>query len=104
MENTEDYDVVKSVVEKSFKTGVSAKTGKEWALHKYMSNSGKEFSSFDELEPGDTVKLTQNDYGWNGARPRKTDTQHDEVMAALRKIYDLLNKQGKDVPPEEPSW
>lgn len=95
----EDLDIVKELVEKNFKSGTSQKTGKPWVLHKYLSNSGKEFSSFDELEPGDTVKLTQNEYGWNGARPRKADTQHDEVMAGIKKIISLLEKSG-----DEPRW
>lgn len=83
----DSLEIVKDIVELRFKTGMSQKTGKEWVIHKYSTNSGKEFTSFDELEPGDTVKLTKNEYGWQGGKPRKTDTQHDDVMAALRKVY-----------------
>ncbi len=83
----DDLDIVAEVLQKNFKSGTSAKTNKPWAIHKYRTNSDKEFTSFDDLEPGDTVKLTQNEYGWNGGRIRKADTQHDEVMKALREIY-----------------
>lgn len=86
---------VTDIVEKNFRSGVG-KNGKPWALHKYKANNGTEFSSFDDLEIGDVVKLEQNEKGyWNGSKPRKQDNQHDEVMEALRKLYakvDALEK------------
>lgn len=95
-------DIVKAIVQKDFKSGTSQKTGKAWSLHKYVSNSGKEFNSFDELEPGDTVRLTQNEYGWSGSRPRKADTQHDEVIAKLNEILNLLKTKQPDTDIDLP--
>lgn len=82
---------VTEIVQKSFKSGTSAKTGKPWVIHKYKSNE-VEFTSFDDLEIGDLVKLEQTEYGWQGSRPRKADAQHEEIMKALREIYTLLKK------------
>lgn len=88
----DELEVVKEIVEKNFKSGET--NGKKWALHKYRTNTDKVFTSFDELEEGDTVKLTYNDEykNWQGGKLRKADTQHDEVMKALRQIYSEVKK------------
>lgn len=101
-DNESKTEVVRVCLEKNFKTG-TAKTGKPWALHKYQTNSGIEFTSFDDLEPGDTAKLTYNsEYNnWSGGRIRRADTQHDEVMAALRKLYALTEATYEAVTGEK---
>jgi len=90
----DNLDIVKEILELRFKTGVSSKTGKEWAIHRILTNSGKTCNTFDDVEPGDTVKLTYNDEykSWNATKPRKADNQHDEIMKALRELYKLLKE------------
>lgn len=87
-----ENEAVREVVELNFKTGVSAKTGKPWAMHRYVTNSGKEFTSFDDLQIGDAVKLTYSDEykNWNGGRIRKQDIENDAIHAKLDKILALL--------------
>lgn len=89
MTDDTDLDIVKEVIDPKFRSGVSQKTGKEWVIRKISLNSGKEAQTFDEVEAGDTVKMTYNEEykSWNAAKPRKTDTQHDDVMKALRQVY-----------------
>lgn len=91
MEET-NLDVVKEIVEPRFRSGVSQKTGKEWYIHRISLNSGKVAQTFDDVEPGDTVKMTYNEEykSWNAAKPRKADTQHEEIMDALKKLYAKL--------------
>lgn len=91
-ENEEVVSVI-AIIAEDFKTGHSDKTGKDWSLSKYKASNGIEFSSFDKLEIGDVIRLEKNGEYWNGAKPRKQDLQHDEVMRALRKIY----KQNQDI-------
>ncbi len=79
-----------AALEENFKSGVSAKTGKEWSLSKYKASNGIDFSSFDKLEIGDVIRLEKNGEYWNGAKPRKQDNQHDEIMDAIRRVYGKL--------------
>lgn len=81
---------VTKVIAEDFKSGVSEKTGKAWSLSKYESSNGIEFSAFDKLEIGDVVHLEQNGQYWNGRKPKPSDTQHEEVMTALKKTYAKL--------------
>lgn len=84
---------VTEIIAKNFKSGVSSKTNKPWAIHKYKANTGVEFTSFDDLEIGDVVRLERTDYGWSGKKPREADLKHDEIMTALREIYKLLKER-----------
>ena len=85
-----EYEVVKDIIQKEYKSGTSD-SGKKWSLHLYSTNSDKQFTSFDDLEAGDTVILRYNSQynNYSGGKPRKSDTQHDELMEALRKQYKL---------------
>lgn len=87
---SDDIISVTGIIEKNYKSGVSEKTGKNWSIHKYQASTGVEFTSFDDLEIGDVITLTKNDYGWQGQKPRKADTQHEEIMKALKATYAKL--------------
>lgn len=102
----EDIDIVKEVTHPRFKTGVS-KTGKEWVMHKISLNSGKTANCFDDVTPGDTVKLTYNEEykTYTAAKPRKSDGQHDEVVALLKEILRVVKGTDEIGPPKkEEDW
>ena len=93
-----EYKVVSDIVERNFKSGTSQKTGKPWAIHKYSTQDGIEFTSFDDLVTGDQIVLEKNEYGYNGRKPKQSDKQHDEIMSALRKIYIKLEELSGKAP------
>lgn len=90
-------EVVKEITERDFRTGVSSKTNKPWAMHKAVTNQGTSFTTFDDVEPGDTVKLTYNEEykNWNGAKPRKADMVNDAISEKLDRILEILEGKAK---------
>lgn len=106
MDNT--TGIVKEVVERNFKSGISPKNNKPWAMHKISLNDGRYATIFGDVEPGDTVKLEYNEQykSWQASVPRKSDEQHDKVMNKLdsieKKVDALIRAQMKGAPqPEE---
>jgi hypothetical protein len=82
---------VKEIIEEVAKHGVSAKTGKDWSTAKVELSTGESAYIFNPVKAGDKVHEVQNgEYkNWVVVKP---DPKHDEIMTALRKIYELIKE------------
>ena len=85
-----EIDYVQGIDATPFKTGTSAKTGKEWALYSVTTKSGKKGSTFDgDLVTGDEVVVERNGEYINISKPSKQSKQAVEQESKLKKLWEL---------------
>lgn len=94
-------DKVKAIIDPSFKSGTNAK-GQQWTIKKISLESGKDATTFDELEPGDTVTVVYDEKydQYKASKPKASDLQHEQVMKALKQLYKLNAEIAKMVGVE----
>lgn len=81
-------ETVKVINNPAIKTGISAKTGKEWTMAQITTDRNNLATTFMPIAVGDKVEMTWNDkYGnWSA---KKVNEQQAGQMDALRKIYEI---------------
>ena len=83
-------DYIQSIEQTPFKTGHSAKTGKDWALYSVVTKSGIKGSTFDgDLVTGDEVIVEKNGEYYNISKPSKQAKQAVEQESKLKKLWEL---------------
>lgn len=83
-------DYIQSIEQTPFKTGHSAKTGKDWALYSVVTKSGVKGSTFDgDLVTGDEVIVEKNGEYYNISKPSKQAKQAVEQESKLKKLWEL---------------
>lgn len=101
-------DKVKDIIDPNYKSGTNTK-GQTWTIKKIALESGKNATTFDEVQPGDEVKVVYDDKydQYKASKPRVTDVQHEEIMKALKEIYKLIKNnatKGDKESSEDDSW
>ena len=83
-------DYIQSIEQTPFKTGHSAKTGKDWALYGVTTKNGIKGSTFDgDLVTGDEVIVEKNGEYYNISKPSKQAKQAVEQESKLKKLWEL---------------
>lgn len=79
---------IKEINNPAFKTGVSAKTGKQWTLMQVTTDKNNLTTVFAPAEVGDSLELTW-DATYGSWKANKVNAQQAGQLEALRKIYEL---------------
>lgn len=102
-----EQDKIVQVTDPSFRTGVSAKTGKPWNMAKIATESGKTATMFGNPQVGDYVIMKfNNEYNnWNAEPLTEQKKEALEAAGQLdrieKKIDQLLAASGTVVLPED---
>lgn len=90
------------IIDPKAKFGTSQKTGKAWSMSRVSLSNGESTFMFNPIELGQVVESVQ-DGEYKNWRVKKPNPQHDEIMAALRKIYAAITGDAEVVPEKEAS-
>lgn len=81
-------ETIKEINDPAFKTGVSAKTGKQWTLMQVTTDKNNLTTVFAPAQVGDKLELTW-DAKYGSWKAEKVNAQQAGQLEALRKIYEL---------------
>ncbi len=76
---------VAKIVDSEFRSG--EKNGKRWVIRKIELEDGTTATGFDDVEPGDEVEVSKNDYGLQYKAVKKPAGADDDVSKVLNAIY-----------------
>jgi len=91
------------------KQGRNEKTGKDWTLYTVACNGDdemKDFSTFNQDYMNAEGQQMRGEFEYNekfknwqeiSASQAKTNEKHDEIMNAIRKVWDRIDEVGKQL-------
>lgn len=92
---------VTEILDDSAKSGMG-KNGKPWSMSRVGLSNGESVFIFNPIDIGQVVESVQ-DGEYINWKPKKADPKHDEIMAALRKIYQAITGEVEEAPAPKPT-